>query len=713
MSYLRVMLALLFYAGSAIHAFPSGDTTARSIVRAYRTDSVRVHLTEHPDIVAQRVVLPAGSKLHRITVQLAGPPMENAATVVIYGHERGLIAPRLSDERYSQRISKRMHGIEDVVLELPNPYVMDGGQAFVGLLGVDASQRVLLVREPGPLPCTDESGVRHDLVFFDPKSGWNQSGLPMALALDVEYPERPGRGFELDTTLYDAADRPHQAVPYVTCGDLNQDGRPDVASGGVLYVSRADGHVAVDMADGKDHPVLYFMDMDGDGSDELLSLSATGASSLDVWKWSAGKLQRHTRILLLEHTIPLSIATLREGDGAQLAIAGREGNDTVTRIVNLGRTPIMQPIEGSGTSLMAADVDMDGIQELIVRSPFSDDVYKIGHDEAVRYASFTYDDAAPVPTSSSAWVDEEHGRRISLPRARPWNATHEGRVTATNETTFDHTEMFGRDVARDDERPSSQLYADLDNDGVPEILQFGAGACRKLFVFKKTQGQLLDVTWKYGLDDIYGATDALLVDLDRDGKLDIVTDRMGKVEVRYNRLPVPGGTTIALKGAGAGMTVLEPTTHMPLAVISRGRGALVEDGMFVHLAGNAPDSILVQESVGDRHRRVMVPVGMDGIADVRTGKVQQITSEDGAVRTVRAEGSDIVLRGYTPSDHIELAIATLGGQIVARMDVRAASEAHHLVLSDIARSHSLASGTYTFTFQSHQERRTAIVQLRN
>ncbi len=684
------------------------ESDSAMVVRTYTSDAVRVYYTEPHPVVVQRLMLPAGTKISQVSVQLSGPPTENAGNLVIFGHERGLIAPQSREPILTIPFAKRIHGIEDVVIPIDPPLVLEGGQTFIGVEGLADSLHLLMVNE-ATVPCADASGLRSGLVFMDTSGAWRQSALPLALSVSIEYPEAAKGAFALDTVLYGAPDRSRVVAPYVTAGDFNRDGFTDVASAGVIYLSSSGHHVAVDMAGATGYPYLYFADVDGDGYDELLAMQASCSQEIVVWKWSVGSMKRSMSVDLGSCIVPTSMTTIREGRGALVAISGKRNDKHVLVTVGFGSSPRLTSSTDIATSgLMAVDLDADGAQELIIRTASKDEVYKVTSEGVVLFASIDFNEQA-LALATSSIRNDKNSLAVMLPRTVAWNVEE---IRSTSGYA-DVSKSFQYNTSpRTDERTSALLYADLDNDGVDEAVQFAQGLCRKLFVFKRiSANQWQDVTWKFGLDDLYGCTDGLLVDLDKDGQIDLVTDRNGTVEFRYNRMVIPKATSIALQGAPVGVDIRDPKTGDRLAVVCRGRGPMMEDMPFLHLVGdNVPDSIVVQGMIDGQYVVRNVGVNQHRIAEVGQGR--DILHVDNAnLRSVRMDGSDIIIAGYRNAD-VDLVISTLTGNVVANMRLTDLSDLHRLSLSHITTSTSLASGTYSLTVRTDVDSRTLVVQLR-
>lgn len=688
------------------------STDSLTLWRAFNTDSVRVYFTEQPPVMAQRLSLPSGCKIHQVVLQLGGPPTRDGGKVVFYGHERGLIVPRSNERLREVSFSKQRHGIEDVVIAIVPPLALDGGQTFVGVEGLVDSLHLLLVNEPTQQPCVDGAGSRSGLVFLDAKGNWKQSGLPLAVSLGVEFPEASDGSFELDTTMYGASERSREVAPYVTSGDFNRDGYPDIASAGVLYLSSSGQHVAVDMALQSGYPFLYFADVDGDGYDELVSMQLPCATELVVWHWTQGKMKHTSAVDLGNCVVPRSMTTIREGRDALIAMSCRSNETDGVYLVSFGITPgVRATIPAQDGLLMAVDIDADGVQELLVRTPLNDELYKISTGgKPDLFASVTYDATHIAPSSSGIQLDSAGALAVVLPRAIAWNANDSKTISDPHDANG--VLLYNR-LLRGDERPSSILTADLDNDGVKEVVQFAHGGCRKLFVFKQAAANdWQDVSWKFGLDDLYGCSDGLFVDLDNDGRIDFVTDRNGTVEVRYNRMSIPPASTIIVQGAPAGVDISDSRTGKRLAVVYRGRGQLMEDMPFLHMIGeSAPDSLLVRGMIDGQYVARMVDVNQQSVADVVRGRDISPTGIAGSLHTVTVDGPYIILNGYLNAN-VDVIISTLTGNSVASMRLAALADRHTISLADIATSASLASGTYSITFRTDTDSRTVIVQLK-
>jgi hypothetical protein len=71
------------HAGSLPGTVDTTEPTANH--RCYQVQAPRLHLTVPSTEVLNRIIVPAGTELHAIEVELSGPPTINAGEIIIYG----------------------------------------------------------------------------------------------------------------------------------------------------------------------------------------------------------------------------------------------------------------------------------------------------------------------------------------------------------------------------------------------------------------------------------------------------------------------------------------------------------------------------------------------------------------------------------------------------------------------------------------------------
>jgi len=628
--------------------------------RAYvDTTAPRAYITSSPRTVLQRLSLPAQAVLSRVYLELSGPIAERAGMLAVYGHEGGLLAPRIGRLLASMPIRKSTIGRERVSVDVQPAVLHSGGQIFVGITDVAFGVRVLLVDDRTQEPCIDDAGMRGPTVFSSDSMQWLQTSMPMAMAVSYDVPERvQGEMFMRDTTVDAVADRPRSAVAYVTSGDIDGDGFVEVACAGVLFKNERGRLQAIDMQDSVSYPLMYFVDVDGDGRDEVVTTDIDGGGSLALWQWHGRKMSLLSRSTVLVPGRIVSMATLSEGFGAVTAAVVEHPTGSHVYMLRWSSAGVVSleafdhPSNDGVASVLAADLTGDGRRELLLRRSQSDVVLagtaSGGFDVlAERVAQ----DSSLVTSSASIVANALRGADLMVPTAVKWQrAAHRQAPMAVR---LDERVLTLFDELPDwDERPSAVIDADMTGDGARERLVFGEGRCRALRVFARNGETWADVTYRLGLDELHGAADGLVLDVDNDGCSELLVDRNGGFEVyrrscNASRLPltqqVIGGNGSSGSGFDGGQLSY-----------GRGRGRLIQEPTR---------------------------------AVLRTAQIAQ----DPNVLVVRGDASGWYIDGISGATEIDVVMTTLAGSVVysGRMPVEGSTARLQLPATD------LASGTYS------------------
>lgn len=679
----------------------SGDTsTSPANHLCYQAHAPRLHLTVPSVEILNRIIIPAGTELHAIEVELSGPPTIAAGEIIIYGHAQGLIAPRTEVPTVIATLSKKHHGIEKVRVPVAPLFRFTGGQAFIGVRNAPDSVRVLLVSDTSLAPCEDQAGSRQAAVYRGTDAEWNQTVLPMAVGLVVKYPSVREGGFVLDTTLDAAADVERFDQPYLSAGDVNGDGLIDLAAAGLLYVNTPSGLVALDLSTEEGHPYIMFVDVDGDGRDDLLTMDLPCATEASSWRWQNGRLRSFCKVDLPGGCVtPVSAVALAEGQKPMILLSAYQQDRPVAMNIALGARPTVVDVteefvldDGIAPILLAADLDDDHNIEVVTRSVSTDRVVRsLGGNEFVELARTTFT-ALALDLSSSTYTKSGNERgRLEMPRTVSWQ---EDPQQLTQKSGSLISDPRSNTIARYDERPASRHYADLDNDGTAELIEFGHGDCRSMAVFSYRDDSWRDVTHELGLGDIYGASDGLFVDLDMDGRLDMVVDRGGRVEVRYNRLECPKGTSINLFGAATG-TRISTSQNAAIKSLARGHGRLIEDAHQVHVSQPTVDSLIIEHRFDGRQLRSRYGVERNNTIALNTGHEMNHGAADGVQPTMSFNGEVLILRGFESGQSAVLNVVTMNGETITQRRLDHLTDATVVPLQQLLLEKQAASGSYS------------------
>lgn len=323
-------------------------------------------------------------------------------------------------------------------------------------------------------------------------------------------------GFE-PTVVWESDDSYVASLPVV--GDLDHDGMPDIVlneafilSTGELQAYRGDGSGSLWKTANAEtgfgaHPALA--DLDGDGWTEVLvvrtyelSLFGTGDYTVVAFDHEGNEIAESEHFVDAEFDYATGvIVSDMDHDGSPEVVAGRAilNADLSTRGVGQeGRgCPAYVGVfmYGEGAQPAIADMDLDGIEEVIVGNAFYDPdgrtIMKIngGTDGAVAIANLDGDPEAEFVRSSYG-------------------------VIQAYDT--DGSTIWGPLTNKSANILAIPAIADVDSDGKAEVVTAGGNV---MWVLNGEDGSIL---WQTRVHDETGATGASFFDFEGDGMLEIV-----------------------------------------------------------------------------------------------------------------------------------------------------------------------------------------------
>lgn len=667
----------------------------------------------------QRMRLPAGARMTSVSVMLDGPASEHACDVVVYGHEGGLIAPRLERAAARARLIKEHSGIETITV--PLDYVHEGGQCFVSIEGRADGIRLVTDMVERMAPCTEASGQRRmEQLVQTGNDTWSTAPYGFVMDVAVDMPDITERGFVRDTMLDDAHDKRRNDIRYLSVGDVNGDGRLDISAAGLLYLNDQHGMTPVDIGlqDTSAIPYVFFVDADGDGRMDVAAMNGAGDSRLLFY--SMRGTTRGTTLVqigsadLTTRLVPMSMSVGDvDNDGMEDILLGGVSEGAATLLI-LRRTAsgtwqatpwATNLLTTDAPTTMIADVDRDGRLDVLLRTGTQDHIVRmVSEDQSWSMALGGAASRRNDPIG--AWIGWDHERQaaiLRLPSPVPWKGageeSHDVRMTQYGRASI-AVDDGDAERPRYEERLSSVLYADLDNDGIEEQLRCSRGTCRYLTVYRKTGGTWEDVTSAWNLEGLDDCDDAIVTDLDGDGRRDILVDRRGSVQVYYNRMNIMPGRTVRLSAAPQPMagTSVDVSGRARMTYVS-GRGRLIQDPPVLTLppARSATDTMTVYwPGSAAQKERVL-------IADqrqLRRGASGVAASYDEAVQIRMAESGTLAITASETLENATLTVLDLVGERVMTHPLGTVSAgAHTLTIHELDKTKRLITGTYVVRLQ--------------
>ncbi len=608
-----------------------------------------------PGITAQaaRFDIAAPSYLRRVTLWLSGP-QGATASVTIFGNEAAFAAPlvgRPLTRAYTVR--KQRNGVEKVRLDLPSDLFIERTQFFVVLEKLSPDLRWLsdrLRRSPFCIDGVDRWGYQ---AIRGRDGTWRAGRHAYAIEAIVDLPEQPAPGYLAnvagDAGFLAEASR-NKSIAFA---DVNNDRRPDALVGGRLYLNRGDDQFE-DVSEDAGLPVddipgaHLFVDIDSDRDPDIIAIGyRDGGSALWVnegegvfTRQDLGELPvlEPTSIAVADvdgdHYLDLIVGQGRDTSEAVLPtylLKNRRTRDGVRRfeVTPLPRKFVDAPV----SSVEWIDRNDDKAPDLAITFFSGSRPAILVNNGSGRFAAETEAPAAsvvpisgdPMPASSSRgvagdWADSEINGSVDLIQPTDLEAASvlEGVAGDRSMVVNDRStpSMFG--ALPYEAFAGAGLWADADNDGRLDALITSSCDCRYATLYtQESAGRLSDRSFMFGLFRLPAGSDAVWVDYDGDGLLDLATfvaDRFvllkntmhstnNYVAVDLSRAPDPGAMI------GGSITVFTEG-RATKRTISSGRGLLMQENLRVHFGlgdETTIDSVVYEPLYGAGRIRLQSP----------------------------------------------------------------------------------------------------------
>lgn len=584
---------------------------------------------------AARFDLPKPGMLRTVSVMLGGG--KGTVRLRLFGSEGGLNAPLLEGDVIDPiTITKMKSGVEKITITLPTPVAFSSSQLYVALDNISAGVTLLSDRRTKKPVCKSGGDLYYYQLLKDDR-GWRWGKYAYVIELGFEFDRSAATPIFSDAAAESKLPDVTLRNQGIAWGDINGDRYLDLLAGGKLFRNNGgkdftDITLAAGIPD--DARLQGFIDVNGDARPDIFVLRREDSGSTGVLFVNDGSGRFVRKEILLPGVADprcFSVADVDRDGRLDLFIGG--DRDTLhdvspnTLFLNRGDgrferdTMTLQSGRQSGATIASQWVDYNSDGHL--------DLFTVNADG-----------------SSMSWRNDTQGKLMAQPASAVMPRSHVERIKGSGCAWADYNGdgvvdllLPGPTIARpttDDAAPSAialnagppdydlvdrenQLVADylehrsggtagdIDNDGLLDAVLTTSCNCSYLGLYRQTPlGGFEERTYEAGLWRVPAGPDAVWVDYDNDGRLDLSVMRDGRI-VLYRNTSIEAGKNnyveLELEEAGSGRSTVGAvvTVHAGAArysrVVTSGRGLGMQDPLRLHFGlGTATtiDSVTVR-----------------------------------------------------------------------------------------------------------------------
>lgn len=646
----------------------------------YRSHASYVYF-RNPSISLQaaRFVNPAPGYVKSITVALGGKSNDGTVRLRIFGHEGGSPAPILEQDLIEPiTLKKSQGGFESITVELPERPFLSNNQFFIAFDRIDSGVVVLSDRSEIEPFCASSDDLFYNQLLKRKDGSWYWEKFSYVIDVVMDYPNvsprygmgdmAVGLGIE-DTVLRNRS---------LAWADVDGNGFLDLLWDGRLYLNR-EGRAFESVGDelgieGKPSANL-FLDANNDGEIDILFLgfedSSATTARLFLGSGGLGFTTTDISIPSLRNPTSFSVADV-DGDGFLDVFVGQgtsRGDSSVgisTRnesllLLNSGgrsfidagdRLPALT-LDKSSTSngSQFLDADNDGDPDLYVARRYPNQSLLMLNDGSGRFASSDARNPGLVQElgagSGGDWKDYDNDGDLDLlyprlihPYLRKYRDMNGSGLYTNPDETGETLERLSSRTATEpieyEERHAGGVWGDVDNDGLLDAFFTTEGYCRFAELYtQNTDHSFTFNTFDYGLHWSSAGEDAIWIDFDNDGWLDLCAvewnrlrlyKNAGEKDEEGNYVEIEPTMKNGSYDVGASVTVHAGDVHIGRHVVV-GRGILMGDPPRLHYGLGREqriDSVEVEWSDGTRE--TFYDVEANSIAQLVKGSSGRIVS---------------------------------------------------------------------------------------
>jgi hypothetical protein len=657
-------------------------------------------------IVAQaaRFDLPAPGTVRGLRL-LVGGKGTGAFTVHIYGSE-GRSAPSIEHDLARPIPGRKMRpGVEWVIVDLPEPLFIDDPQFFVVVDRLGDDMRLLSDKKVRHNECVSGSDHYFSQAVKRADGNWQWGKYGYVIDVDIESGHGAHRPNFVDVTDYARLPDSVADNRSIAWADFDGDGYLDVVVGGRLYRNNGDGTFAdITRQSGITGTAAanIAVDMNNDGHVDILFVGADSTSARLFINQGNDKFLSHA-IDLPGIAAPTSFSLADvSNDGYIDLFIGQDGvGDSLGGhlFINDRKLGFLRDDGPNryGKSRGSQFVDMDGDGDLDLylaeeRYPYGAIWRNTGSgglewNGPVAAGESSTRDAVPAGCS---WADYDNDGRPDLlyPAKEPVMAKMaslaesatmllgnrgEGRYAPDERTNH----VFGYEPRRE-----GGAWGDANNDGLLDFISTTSCECASADLYEQVPDQGFQrKTYENGLFGVPAGVDAVWVDYDNDGRLDLSFFVHGRFRLFHNQARLPDANSASFdlshlaepgKLAGAHVTVYAGQNRYTKE-ITMGRGLLMQDPARLHFGvggARGVDSVQVQFPGAGGSAMTFTHVDMNAVnylmsTDAGTGSTGALALLDARPNPFTSELR--ITYDLPKSGHVVLRIFSVTGETIATL----------------------------------------------
>lgn len=566
------VILLVFVLGTP--AFATVDT-----LRHYTPGTPSLYFQTFPVQIA-RFNLPQPGNIISLIITLGGDNPAGSATLHLYGHEGGNIIPELKlDLTTPITIQKTTAGDEKVLVTLPSPVHVDNNQFFVW---IDSFQNEAKLASDNvaytPFCLAGTSGGDFYYQYLQTASG-STSYQTKAFKIDViiDYETLPSPSYFEDYTTASGILSDAYSNRGASVGDFNNDGWDDFIRRNLLYKNEAGTFVDITASAGiSGNPYASaFADMNNDG---LLDIVYVLIDSIIIFRNNNDETFTHFSAATsnasygYDGTQTFSVADINNDKYPDLFI-GRLWKTYPTPLPNylylnnkdFTLTDITSTLYPSANQNLRrtrasqfVDYNDDGLMDLYVTNYYLERDEFWQNNGNATFTNIIADKGIDVNATGSnhgtgvAWADYDNDGDMDLllPQfAHPdYVQLYDHRGTTIYQSDgppdYNFTDLIGTPSLDDDiefeETHAGAVFGDVNNDGLLDFYITNFYNCRYSDFYIQKPDHRFELKTQYYLpsQNYNTGEDALMFDMNNDGRLDLVTGQFNKyVTVFKNNVP--------------------------------------------------------------------------------------------------------------------------------------------------------------------------------